>query len=793
MSQNSGTCFILVPINLSEGCELKKQIEIYHSQGYGRVFADGVLYSISSESNISEIEKSEKQMLVIDRFLIDKDNSGLYHRISESVTTAFIESNGSITVRLQESNDSKYYERIFTDRLELDGIKFENPTVNLFSFNNPYGACRRCEGYGMVLDIDEDLVIPDKNLSVYEGAVACWKGEKLSEWYHHFIRKSSVYKFPIHTPINELTDEEYKLLWEGRKGLYGIEDFFRYVESKLYKIQYRVLLSRYRGRKVCPECRGTRICKEAEYVKINGKSISELVMMPVDELLVFFNELCLSEYEQKVAEHILAEICNRLSFLNKVGLHYLTLGRASNTLSGGETQRINLAQSAGNSLRGALYIIDEPTVGLHPKDTSMLLEVIQHLKQLGNTVVIVEHDEEIIKVADYIIDMGPLAGVNGGEIVYSGNFENLLLNTTSLTSAYFNKTLSITLPSVRRKWRNYIELKGVSEHNLQNIDVNIPLNVFTVVTGPSGSGKSTLLDDVLVPALRKYFGISGDKAGKYKTLTGDIDRISGVELIDQHPVGKSSRSNPATYTKAFDDIRYLYSLQPVSKMHSYKPGFFSFNVNGGRCDKCKGEGYITIQMQFLADVEMICEECKGKRYKEDVLEVTFMGKTISDILDMTVEETMDFFNQHKESRYSVIIRNITDKIQALQDIGLGYVKLGQSTSTFSGGEIQRLKLSTYLTKIVCEKPLLFVFDEPTTGLHYYDIQKLYKAFERLLRAGHSLLVIEHNMELIKCADWIIDIGPGGGKEGGRIIFQGTPEMFMNCSESSTAKFLSQKL
>jgi excinuclease ABC subunit A len=791
--KQGSTCYILVPIELSNGRDLNIQLEIFHSQGYGRILADNKLFRFDGSSVAPEIKNAEHQHLIIDRFLINPDDSELPGRIADSASMAFHEGNGQLIVRIEDNDSGKHDDHVFSDRFETDGVIFEKPDVNLFSFNNPYGACRTCEGYGTVLGIDEDLVIPDKSLSVYENAVVCWKGEKLSEWKQHFVQHSHRYGFPVHTPVRELTEEQYSLLWKGNEKLYGIDAFFNYVDAKAYKIQYRVILSRYRGRTICPECKGTRIRREASYVKINGHSIIDLVMKPVDELTVFFQKISLSEYDLKVAGRILTEIKNRLAFLNNVGLHYLTLNRASNTLSGGETQRINLAQSVGSNLRGALYIIDEPTVGLHPKDTHRLLETILHLKNLGNTIVIVEHEEEIIKRADYIVDMGPLAGTKGGELMFSGTFQELLNQKESLTADYFNKKLVIPLPSIRRKWRNYIELKGVCEHNLQNTDVKLPLGIYTVITGPSGSGKSTLVKRVLVPALKKIMGQTTEKPGKYHSLTGDFNRISGVEFIDQNPIGRSSRSNPATYTKAFDDIRHLYSIQPVAKMRGYKPGFFSFNTAGGRCDKCSGDGRIVVQMQFLADVELVCEECNGKRYRDEALEVVYEGKTITDILEMTVDDAIEFFHSGSQGKHASVIRSVTEKLRPLQDIGLGYLRLGQPTSTFSGGEIQRLKLATFLIKGTTDRPLLFIFDEPSTGLHYYDIRKLHIAFERLISAGHSLIVIEHNMELIKCADWIIDLGPGGGKFGGKIMFEGTPEEMLSCKESVTTGFLREKL
>jgi excinuclease ABC subunit A len=794
MTQKPGSaCMILVPVQLNNGRDLKTQLEVFHSQGYGRILAENTLHRFDGSSIPEDLDSAKQLYLIIDRFMIDPDETELTGRIADSASMAFHEGNGQCIVRIIESQDTQAVDYSFSDKFEADGIAFEIPEVNLFSFNNPYGACRTCEGYGTVLGIDEDLVIPDKTLSLWEDAVVCWKGEKLSEWKQHFIKNSHKYDFPVHTPIRELTTDQHDLLWKGNKTIYGIDTFFKYVESKAYKIQYRVILSRYRGRTICTECKGTRIRKEAQYVKVSGFTIVDLVTKPIDELSEVFLNLSLNSYEQQVAGRLITEIRNRINFLNRVGLHYLTLNRASNTLSGGETQRINLAQSVGSNLRGALYIIDEPTIGLHPKDTRKLLETIQYLKNLGNTIVIVEHEEEIIRAADHIVDMGPLAGTKGGEVIFSGTFKNLLTEDKSLTAAFFNNQFIIPVPNARRLWRNSLELKGASEHNLRNIDITFPLNILTILTGPSGSGKSTLVKRILVPLLKKIYGGTADKPGKHSQLSGDIAKLHGVEFIDQNPLGRSSRSNPATYTKAFDDIRTLFSVQQISKMRGYKPGFFSFNTSGGRCDRCSGDGHIIVQMQFLADVELICEECKGKRYKDEALEVQFESRTITDILEMTIDDALDFFGFHSQGKYATIIRSITEKLNPLQDIGLGYLTLGQPTSTFSGGEIQRLKLGTYLIRGGNDKPLLFVFDEPSTGLHYHDILKLHKSFERLIAAGHSLLVIEHNMELIKCADWIIDLGPGGGREGGEVMFQGLPEEFIKTSKSHTVKFLKEKL
>lgn len=790
---NSHSAYILVPIDLSNGRELKVQLEIYHSQGYGRILVNDVIQRFDADTDIKGLNSKSKLFLVIDRFVIDSNDNELSGRIADSSSMAFHEGDGKLTVKVFNESSEQISNKVFSDKFEADNIIFDKPSVNLFTFNNPYGACRNCEGYGTVLGIDEDLVIPDKSLSVFEGGVVCWKGEKLSEWKEHFVKHAHQYDFPVHKPIKDLSDAEYNFLWAGNEVVYGIRAFFDYVESKAYKIQYRVILSRYRGRTVCPECKGTRIRKEAAYVKVAGKNIHEIVNLPVDELLEFFKHIKLNDLELKISKRVLAEIVKRLTFLNDVGLHYLTLSRASNTLSGGETQRINLAQSVGSNLVGSLYIIDEPTVGLHPKDTRKLLKTLIHLKELGNTVVIVEHEEEIIKAADYIVDMGPLAGTLGGEVVFSGSFNSLLENNDSLTAQYFNNKLEINVPLSRRKWRNSIDVFGVAEHNLQYIDVRFPLNILTVISGPSGSGKSTLVKRILVPLLKKKYSGTTEKPGKYHSISGDFNAITGVEFIDQNPIGRSSRSNPATYTKAFDEIRTIFSNQELSKARSYKPGFFSFNTKGGRCERCSGDGYIVVEMQFLADVELVCEECRGLRYTEDALEVKFKNKSITDILTMTIDDAIDFFENEKNDKFPILVKNILEKLLPLKEVGLGYLHMGQPTSTLSGGEIQRLKLASFLIRGNYEKPLLFVFDEPSTGLHYWDIKKLYIAFEKLLKNGHSLIVIEHNMEIIKCADWIIELGPDGGKNGGQLIFQGLPEDLINVEESPTAPFLREKL
>jgi len=787
---------ILVPIIIGDDRDLKTQLEVYQSQGYGKCLIDNTFYKITDI--IGDTEKinpdlSEQNIfLVIDRIFVEKEDKDIISRISESANTAYFEGDGKCVVQILDEISNIISEEKFSNLFEADGMLFEKPDINLFSFNNPYGACPTCKGFGTVLGIDEDLVIPDKTLSVYEGAIACWKGEKLSQWKDDLILKSHKINFPIHKPYNQLNKKEIDLLWNTTEAFYGINYFFKVVESQVYKIQYRVLLSRYRGKTICPECAGSRLKKEAGYVKIHNTSILDLLCIPIDELVEFFNNIKLSDLQKQIAERTLEEIRYRLHFLTQVGLGYLTLNRASNTLSGGETQRINLAQSVGNKLVGALYIIDEPTVGLHPKDTHKLINTLVQLKKLGNTIVIVEHDEEIIKIADYIIDIGPLAGSRGGEIVFTGNFKELVSKGDTLTAKYFQNILNLATPHYRRKWRNYIEIIGAKENNLQNQNFKFPLNTLTIITGPSGSGKTTIIKKILYPAIKKLRGGIADKTGKFDNLQGDIHLITNIELVDQNPIGKSSRSNPATYIKAFDYIRELYSMVPASKAQGYKPGFFSFNSVGGRCENCRGEGSITINMQFLADVKIICDSCNGNRYKDEALDIKFNNKNINDILNMTIDDTLTFFRSVNNGKYKTAINHIIDKLTPLSDIGLGYLNTGQSTSTLSGGESQRLKLASYLLSGSNSKHILFIFDEPSTGLHYNDIIKLNVAFERLINKGHSIIVVEHNMEIIKCADWIIDLGPDGGKNGGKIIFEGTPEdMIKNC-KSHTVEFLKKK-
>ena len=668
---------------------------------------------------------------------------------------------------------------------------FEEPSENLFSFNNPYGACRSCEGFGSIIGIDEDLVVPNKNLSVFEEAIACWRGEKMGEWKNELIMNAYKFDFPIHKPFYELSEDQKALLWSGNKYFHGLKEFFKFIESQNYKVQYRVMMSRYRGKTVCPDCKGTRLRKDASYVKVNGKSVLDLVLMPVNRLSDFFGSLKLAEHERTISNRLLIEINNRLSVLNDVGLGYLTLNRLSSTLSGGESQRINLSTALGSSLVGSMYILDEPSIGLHPRDTQRLIKVLMKLRDLGNTVIVVEHDEEIIRAADEIIDIGPLAGQQGGEVVFQGAFKAILKDKKSLTGRYLSHDLHIEIPLQRRKWKEFIQVRGARENNLKNINVRIPLHIITAITGVSGSGKTSLVKRVLYPGLKKMYGGFGEKTGKHDSLNGDISRIEAVELVDQNPIGRSSRSNPATYIKAFDEIRNLFADLPLARSRGYKPGYFSFNIEGGRCEECEGEGLVKIGMQFMADIYLTCESCKGKRFKDEVLDVKHREKNIVDILNMTVDEAIVFFGQ--ESKPLSFEKRISARLKSLQDVGLGYLHLGQSSSTLSGGEAQRIKLAFFLSKGFAEKPTLFIFDEPTTGLHFHDIHKLLVAFESLIQHGHSVLVIEHNQEVIKCADWVIDLGKEGGDEGGYVVFEGTPEKLSLFPESYTGFYLKGKI
>ncbi len=789
LKENSNL-LILSPLKIKQNITLKEQLNILIQQGFSRVFINNNIIRIDEVlKDINKLNIQNGIFIVIDRLIVKSDDFDLSSRIADSVQTGFYEGDGSCVIKYFDKEN--YKQKIFSSKYELDGITFEEPSVNLFSFNNPYGACKACEGFGNIIGIDEDLVIPNKNLSIFEEAVACWKGEKMREWKDKLIMNAYKFDFPVHKPYFELTEKQKQLLWTGNEYFNGLNDFFKYVDEQTYKIQYRVMLSRYRGRTVCPECKGTRLRKDAAYVKVSGKSISDIVLMPVKESLSFFKNIELSEHDRETSARLLVEIINRLKFLNDVGLGYLALNRLSSSLSGGESQRINLATSLGSSLVGSMYILDEPSIGLHPRDTHRLIEVLLKLRDIGNTVIVVEHDEEIIKAADEIIDIGPMAGINGGELIFQGNFEKIIKDKKSNTARYLSNDLQIYLPEKRRKWRDFIEIKCASENNLKKINVKFPLNILTVITGVSGSGKTSLVKQILYSALKKIYGGYKEKTGRYQKLEGDIYRISEVEMIDQNPIGRSSRSNPATYVKAYDDIRALFADRQLSKVRGYKPGYFSFNIDGGRCEVCQGEGVVKIEMQFMADIYLTCDSCKGKRFKEEVLDVKYKEKNISDILDLTINQAVDFFNS--EEKHSSFEKRIVTKLKPLQDVGLGYLKLGQPSSTLSGGEAQRIKLAYFLSKGYNEKPSLFIFDEPTTGLHFFDINKLLNSFNALIDKGHSIIVIEHNMEIIKCADWVIDLGPEGGDEGGYVVFEGTPEELVNCKKSYTGYYLKSKL
>ena len=727
--------------------------------------------------------------IVIDRITVNKNDESNSSRIADSVQTAFFEGRGECQTEIHVSEERIYTH--FSNRFELDGITFEEPSTQLFSFNNPYGACQRCEGFGSIIGIDEDLVIPDKSLSVFDKGIVCWRGEKMSEWNEDLIKKSYKFDFPIHKPIYELTAEQKKLLWTGNSYFKGLHDFFKWVEANSYKIQYRVMLSRYRGRTLCPDCRGTRLRHDANHVKIAGLSITDVVLMPVSECLRFFSNLKLTGNEIEIAKRILLEISNRLSFLENVGLGYLTMNRLSNTLSGGESQRINLATSLGSSLVGSIYILDEPSIGLHPRDTGRLITVLNSLRDIGNTLIVVEHDEEIMKAADQLIDIGPDAGVHGGELIFQGSYEEILADEIGYTGKYLSGKEQIPVPYKRRKANGLIRIDGARENNLKNVTVKIPLGVMSVVTGVSGSGKTSLVKKVLFPALKKIHGGYGEQSGAFDKLSGDYGRLAGVEFVDQNPIGKSSRSNPVTYIKAFDEIRSLYADLPLSRSRKYKPSHFSFNVEGGRCEVCEGEGEVTIEMQFMADIHLVCENCNGKRFKQEILDIEYKGKNISNILELTVDEAIEFFNSPIKSLGNDI--KIANKLKPLAEVGLGYIKLGQSSSTLSGGEAQRIKLASFLSKGNNTDHTLFIFDEPTTGLHFHDIRKLLKAFDMLLNQGNTLLVIEHNPEVIKCADWVIDMGPEGGDNGGYVVFEGTPDNLIKCKESFTGQHLKEKI
>ena len=780
LSKPEGVRFMIsCPLVIKTGRDLKKELNILLQKGYTRILVDGeVIFLEDVVAAKSFKQKSKSVEILIDRGVVSKDEDTQY-RIADSVQTAYYESEGDCTVLL---SDERYQ---FSDRFEKDGMKFEIPTVNFFSFNNPYGACRTCEGFGKVLGIDEDLVIPDKSLSVYEGAIAPWRSETMKSWLTPLLQHSPEFDFPIHRPFHELTALQRQLLWEGKRHFKGLNAFFKHLESKTHKIQYRVLLSRYRGRTVCPDCRGTRLRKDANYVKIDGQSITDLVLMPIGGLAKFFENIDLSAFDLNVGKRILKEITARLDYLDKVGLSYLTLNRLTSTLSGGEYQRIKLATSLGSALVGSMYILDEPSIGLHPRDSRRLISVVEAVRDLGNTVIVVEHEEEVMQCADQIIDIGPDAGVHGGELVFQGKVSDINGVQRTHTTNYLTGKEKVDLPTSRRKWKDAVVIKGARENNLKNVEVKFPLGTLTVITGVSGSGKSTLVKNVLYPAVGKLLGTAAENTGKFDKLEGDYAKITQIEYVDQNPIGKSSRSNPVTYVKAYDAIRQLFADQPLAKQRGYKPSFFSFNVDGGRCETCQGEGAVKIEMQFMADISLTCESCQGKRFKKEILEVEYQGKNIADILDLTVEESLEFF-QHKTG-----IRN---KVLPLFDVGLGYIGLGQSSNSLSGGEAQRVKLASFLGKNTHKgNHILFIFDEPTTGLHFHDIHQLLKAINALVDQNNSVIIIEHNMEVIKCADWIIDLGPEGGENGGKVTFAGVPEELAKIEGNHTASFLREKL
>lgn len=774
---------IFCPLHPHNNRSAKEELAVLLQKGFLRVYLNDEVRKIESILEDEDFVDTELKDEFTIKILIDRivfhDDEETMSRLADSVQTAFFEGKGDCYVEHEGKTTH------FCDRFELDGIRFEEPTPNFFSFNNPYGACKRCEGYGNVIGIDEDLVIPDKSKSVYDSAIAPWRGEKMREWLNKLIKHAAKFDFPIHRPFNELTEAEQRLLWTGNKYFEGLDLFFKELEEQTYKIQFRVMLSRYRGKTTCPDCKGSRLRKDASFVKIGGKSIIDVVLMPLSEIQSFFNGLELSETAVKISKRLLAEVNSRVLYLNNVGLGYLTLNRLSNTLSGGESQRINLATSLGSSLVGSIYVLDEPSIGLHPRDTNKLIEVLQSLRNVGNTVLVVEHEEEMMKAADHIIDIGPEAGTLGGHLVFSGTYDQIIKDRKSLTGKYLSGQESIAIPAVRRKWADHILIKGARENNLKNIEVKFPLGVFTVVSGVSGSGKTSLIKKILYPALQKAIGnYAGEQTGLYDGIFGNYDLISQVEMVDQNPIGRSSRSNPVTYVKAWDDVRALFSGLPAAKAAGLKPAAFSFNVEGGRCDVCQGEGEVKIEMQFMADIYLPCEACGGRRFKQQILDITYQDKNVSDILDLTIDEAVAFFKNEPK---------ILNKLQPLVDVGLGYVHLGQSSNTLSGGEAQRIKLASFLIKGNNASKTMFIFDEPTTGLHFHDIKKLLVALNTLIEQGNTILVIEHNMDMIKSADWVIDIGPEGGDKGGNVVFEGTPEDLINTKGSYTATYLKDHL
>ena len=769
------------PLVLGEGQGIIEKLTLLLSEGLMRVYTGGEVRLIEDVlPGIGPDTRADEIRIVVDRMRVATDEDS-QTRIRDSVARAFSYGGGICEIVTDEGV------REFSSRFEADGIEFECPSEHLFSFNNPLGACPRCEGYGKVIGIDEDLVIPDKSKTIYEDAVACWRGETMRKWKQQLVENASKFGFPIHTPFHELTPEQKRLLWRGNEYFHGLDEFFEYIDSERRKIQFRVMKARYTGKTACPECGGSRLRKEALYVRVGGKTIADLVAMPVDSLIAFFAGLELDEHDTKTASRILVEIRNRLQYLADVGLGYLTLDRLSSTLSGGESQRINLSTSLGSNLTGSLYILDEPSIGLHPRDTNRLIGVLKQLRDLGNTVIVVEHEEEVIRAADWIVDIGPKAGYNGGEVVFSGTLPQLLKSKKSLTADYLTGRREIAVPATARGWSNSITVKGARENNLRNVDVRIPLGVMTCITGVSGSGKSSLAKGILYPALRRLLYDTGVKPGDFDGLTGDVQLLKSVEMVDQNPIGKSSRSNPVTYIKAYDEIRKLFSDQPYAQHNGLGASAFSFNIAGGRCEECQGEGMIKVSMQFMADVELVCEACGGRRFRDEVLEVKYRGKSIYDVLEMTVDDAIAFFGE--ESKKNATCRRIVERLQPLQDVGLGYIKLGQSSSTLSGGESQRVKLASFLTKDSAQGGVMFIFDEPTTGLHFHDISKLLAAFNALIQRGHTIVVVEHNMDIIKCADWIVDLGPEAGTAGGRVVFEGTPRELEKCTESHTGKFL----
>lgn len=794
---------IMSPIVLGDNVGLIERLTLLVQEGFTRLFVKdaankGDIIPINDYlTHYDKVYKKQKSTpyLLIDRLTASTDDEVL-SRVADSVQTAFRQGDGECTVVQFKDNGEVHYE-FFSNRFEADGIRFEEPSEYLFSFNNPLGACPQCEGYGKVIGVDEDLVVPDKSLSIYNDAVACWRGETMKEYKERLIYAAPKFDFPIHRPYYELTNEQRAVLWAGNKHFNGIDSFFHMLESNKYKIQYRVMLSRYMGKTLCPSCKGSRLRKEASFVKIAGVTITELVLMSIERLHTFFDTLQLSDYDIQVAGRALVEIKNRLQFLLDVGLGYLTLNRLSATLSGGESQRINLATSLGSSLVGSLYILDEPSIGLHPRDSERLIKVLKQLRDLGNTVLVVEHEEEIMRAADEIIDIGPQSGNWGGEVVFQGKIPEKAADiakktdkSQSLTLAYLSGNETIETPAKRRKMPKYVELLGARENNLKGITVRFPLGGIVAITGVSGSGKSSLIKGILYPALSRTINVYGsEKSGLHDTLKGDYKLLKGVEMVDQNPIGRSSRSNPVTYIKAYDEIRKLFAEQPAAKQNGFTPSHFSFNIDGGRCEECQGDGFIKVEMQFMADVVLVCEACGGKRFKPDIVEVKYKNQSITDVLDMTVDQAIEFFGQQKES----LAKKIVEKLTALQSVGLGYIKLGQASSTLSGGESQRVKLASFLLKESTTDPILFIFDEPTTGLHFHDIRKLLQAFNALVDKGHSVIVVEHNMEVIKCADWIIDLGPEGGEQGGNLVYEGTPEGLVSCKQSYTAKFLADKL